>query len=160
MGGPGWKSTLRKIYIFAHRQSLKRFHMKLKIGKKITSVGKFFSELQKTFLPHQSFLHWRDQLDNTRQWKIKIFSVCEQILSKSVHWCPHGQTSCEGLWLVNTSLKYSGGFYSFNVSQNSSTHFTRTNYGYLNSIIIIIMVTATINENDKTGITCKHTERD
>ena len=52
-----------------------------------------------------------------------------------------------------------GDFYSFNVSQNSSTHFTRSNYGYLNSIIIIIMVTATINENDKTGITCKHTEK-
>ena len=39
-------------------------------------------------------------------------------------------------------------FYSFNVRQNLSTHFTRSNYGYLNSIIIIIMVTATINEND------------
>ena len=34
-----------------------------------------------------------------------------------------------------------GDFYSFNVSQNSSTHFTSSNYGYLNSIIIIIMVT-------------------
>ena len=41
-------------------------------------------------------------------------------------------------------------FYSVNVCENSSTHFTRSNYGYLNSIIIIIMVTATINENDKT----------
>ena len=38
-------------------------------------------------------------------------------------------------------------FYSFNVRQNLSTHFTRSNYGYLNSIIIIIMVTATINAN-------------
>ena len=39
-------------------------------------------------------------------------------------------------------------FYLFNVRQNLSTHFTRSNYGYLNSIIIIIMVTATINAND------------
>ena len=39
-------------------------------------------------------------------------------------------------------------FYSFNVSQNSSTHFTRTNYGYLNSTIMFVMVTASINVND------------
>ena len=43
-------------------------------------------------------------------------------------------------------------FYSFNVSQNLSTHFTRSNYGYLNSIIIIIMVTATINANEREEI--------
>ena len=38
--------------------------------------------------------------------------------------------------------------YSFNIRQNLSTHFTRTNYGYLNSTIIFVMVTASINANE------------
>ena len=33
---------------------------------------------------------------------------------------------------------------TFNIRQNASTHFTRTNYGYLNSTIIFVMVIASL----------------
>ena len=67
-----------------------------------------------------------------------------------------GFTKKECLSLTSTGLILAqvrkAHFYSFNVSQNLSTHFTRSNYGYLNSIIIIIMVTATINANEREEI--------
>ena len=75
-------------------------NMKLKIGKNPQRWRVFFT--CKTFLPP-----WVSALARLigqhAGGKLK-FSLCEQISSKSVHWCPHGQTSSEGRTEVKHSL--------------------------------------------------------